>query len=67
MTDKDKLIIVDEVLKSALDTAIKLQDQDDNSRKQEWEYLGRYRAVAEIQRNISSLICKECGNGNLLD
>ena len=67
MTDKDKLIIVDKVLKSAEDTAIRLQMQDGNSRKEQWQYEGRYRAVAEIRRNISYLICEACGKGSLLD
>jgi ribosome maturation protein Sdo1 len=67
MTDKDKLIIVDKVIRDAMDTAIKLQMQDGNSRKEQWQYEGRYRAVAEIQRNISYLICEACGNGSLLD
>ena len=67
MTDKDKLIIVDKVIRDAMDTAIKLQMQDGNSRKEQWQYEGRYQAVAEIRRNISYLICEACGNGSLLD
>lgn len=67
MTDKDKLIIVDKVIRDAMDTAIKLQLQDNNSRKEQWKFEGRYQAVAEIQRNISYLICEACGNGSLLD
>ena len=67
MTDRDKLVIVDKVLNSALDTAIRLELQDGNSRKEQWQYEGRYQAVAEIRRNISYLICEACGNGSLLD